>query len=176
LRSSVVVDNSDSESSTVEEECSEPENCDNSDVWCKTDKKRRNEPFLGTTVLNIVIHNPESVAEVLSSVIGEYLIELLADQSNFYHNQNSEKWKVSPKTLKWSNITPEDMRKFLGLIILLGQVKKENIRDYWSTDPTISMPIFHHTMSTNRFDSIWQALNFSDNSQQVEHSGRLFKI
>ena len=82
LRSSVVVDSSDSESSTVEEECSEPENCDNSDVWCKTDKKRSNEPFLGTTGLNIVIHNPESVVEVVSSVIGDNLTQLLADQSN----------------------------------------------------------------------------------------------
>jgi hypothetical protein len=103
----------------------------------------------------------------VSSVIGDDLIKLLADQSNLYHSQNSEKWKVSPKTLKWSNITPEDMRKFLGLIILMGQVKKENIGDY----PTISTPIFHHTMSRNRFDSIWQALHFSDNSQQVEHLG-----
>jgi hypothetical protein len=112
LRSSVVVYSSDSESSTVEEECSEQENCDDSDVWCKTDKKRSNEPYLGTTGLNIVIHNPESVAEVVSSVIGEDLIQLLADQSNLYHSQNSEKWKVSPKTLKWSNIIPEDIRKF----------------------------------------------------------------
>ena len=83
---------------------------------------------------------------------------------------------ISPKTLKWPNITPEDMRKFLGLIILMGQVKKENIRNYWSTDPTISTPIFNHTMSRNRFDSIWQALHFSYNSQQVEHSGGYSKF
>ena len=55
----------------------------------------------------MVIHNPESVAEVVSSVIGDDLIQLRADQSNLYHSQNSEKWKVSLKTLKWSNITPE---------------------------------------------------------------------
>ena len=79
LRSCVVVDSSDSESSTVEEECSKPENCDDNDVWHKTDKKRSNEPFLGTTGLNIVIHNPESVAEVVSSVIGDDLIQLRAD-------------------------------------------------------------------------------------------------
>ena len=43
----------------------------------KTDKKRSNEPFLGTTGLSIVIHNPESVAEVVSSVIGDDLISYL---------------------------------------------------------------------------------------------------
>ena len=73
LWSSVVVVTSDSETSTIEEECSEPENSDDitSDVWCKMDKKPSNEPFLGTTGLNIVIDNPESVAEVVSSIIGD---------------------------------------------------------------------------------------------------------
>ena len=31
-------------------------------------------------------------------------------------------------------------------------------------------------MSRNRFESIWQAWHFSDNSQQTQDSGRLFKI
>ena len=41
LRSSVVVVTSDSETSAIGEESSEPETSDNktSDVWCKTDKK-----------------------------------------------------------------------------------------------------------------------------------------
>jgi len=112
----------------------------------------------------------------VSSVIGDDLIQLLTEQSNLYHSQNAEKWKVSPKTLKWSDITPEEMRKFWGLIILMGQVRRENIRDYWSTDPTISTPIFPHTMSRNRFESIWQAWHFSVNRQQTQDSGRLFKI
>ena len=84
------------------------------EVWCKTDKKPSNEPFLGTTGLNIVNHNPESVVEVVSSIIRDDLILLLTEQSNHDHGQNVEKWKVLSKTLKWSNITPEEMRKFLG--------------------------------------------------------------
>jgi len=148
-----------------------------SDVWCKTDKKPSNEPLLGTTGLNIVIDSPESVVEVLSSSISDNLILLLTEQyTTVYYSQNAEKWEVSPKTLKWSSITPEEMRKFLRLIILMGQVRKENIRDYWSTDPTISTPIFPHTMSRNRFYSIWQAWHFSDNRQQTQDPGRLLKM
>ena len=53
--------------------------------------------------------------------MGDDLLQLLTEQSNLYHSHNAENWKVSPKTLKWSDITPEEVRKFLGLIILMGQ-------------------------------------------------------
>jgi len=105
---------SDSEISTEEEESSEPENSNDktSDVMCKNGIKPSNEPLLGTTGLNIIIDNPESGAEAVSSVIGDNLIQLLTEQSHLYHSQNAEKWKVLPKRLKWSNITPEEMRVF----------------------------------------------------------------
>jgi len=76
----------------------------------------------------------------------------------------------------WSNITPEEMRKFWGPIILMGHVRRESIRDNWSTDPTNSTPIFPHTMSSNHFESIWHAWHFSDNRQQTQDTRLLFKI
>jgi hypothetical protein len=69
-------------------------------------------------------------------------------------------------SLKQSSITPEEMRKLLELIILMGQVREET--DYWSTDPTISTPIFPNTICTKHFESIWQNWHFSDNSQQTQ--------
>ena len=101
-----------------------------------------------------MIDNTESVVEVMSSITGYDPTQVHIEQSNLYHIQNALKWKVSPKTLKWSNIKPEEIRMFLGLIILMRQLRKENIGDYWSTDPTISTPIFPHTMSRNYFESI----------------------
>ena len=117
LRPSAVIFTGDSETSTEEEESSELESYDNktSDVWCKTDKKNpSNKPFLGITGLSIVIDNSESVVEVVSSIIGDDCIQLFTEQSNPYRSQNAEKWRILPKTQKCSNITPEEMRKFLG--------------------------------------------------------------
>jgi len=107
--------------------------------------------LLETTDLNVVIDNPESVVEVvifqsLVTILYSYLLNSL----NIYHSQNAQQWKVSPKTLKWSNITPKEIKRFLGLIILMGQVRKKNI-DYWSTEPTISTSIFPHTVSKKSF-------------------------
>jgi hypothetical protein len=89
-------------------------------------KEPSNEPFLGTAGLNIIIDNPESVVEVVSLMVDDDHIQLLAEQSNLHYSQNTEKREVLPKTLKWSIVTPEEMRKFLGLIIFMGQVRKES--------------------------------------------------
>jgi hypothetical protein len=123
-------------------------------VWCETDKKPSSGLFLRNSGVNIVLDHPVSVADFVNTIICDDLIQLLTEQSNLYKRQNEQKWKMLPKTLKWSNITPEEMRKFMGLIVLMGQVRKESVRDYWSTDPSISTPIFPQTMSRNHFESI----------------------
>jgi len=80
--------------------------------------------------------------EAISSNIFDDLILFLNEPSSIYHSLNEEKWKVSPETLMWSNITIEEMIKVLELIILMGNVRKENIRDFWSTDPQFPNSIF----------------------------------
>ena len=121
FRPSAIVFASDIETSTEEEESSELESTDDktSDMWCETHKKPSYEPFHGTRGLHIAIDNPESFVEVMSSIIGDNLIQLLTEQCNLYHSPNAEKWKILSKTLKWSSMTPEEMRKFFRLIILM---------------------------------------------------------
>ena len=90
---SAVVSTSDIETSKEEEKSSEPESSNDKtiDVWYKTNKKPSNEPILGTTGPNIEIYNPESVVEVMSSITGDELIQLLTEQSNLYQSQHAQK-------------------------------------------------------------------------------------
>jgi hypothetical protein len=48
------------------------------------------------------------------------------------------------------------------------------VKYYWSTDPTITTPIFSQTRSRNSFQAIWQT-HFYGNSQLKNYSSRLFK-
>jgi hypothetical protein len=91
-----------------EDESSEPDNINHlimgKVTWCKMDKKPGDEHFLRFT--NLIIDNPKSFVEVVSAFIDDSLIQLFIDQSSPCHTQNVRQWKVSPKLLKWSDITP----------------------------------------------------------------------
>jgi hypothetical protein len=172
-------DSCDSEPSNThssDSEISEQSNIETVDRWSENDNTPAIEGFLGNPSVSVNTENPTDIAQVFSTVTGEDLIELFAEQSNLYHRQNVDQWKISPKSLKWTDITKSEMKKFLGLILLMGQVRKDNLKDYWSTDPTIAMPVFSQTMSRNNFEAIWQVWHFNDNSQLKTDSARLFKI
>jgi hypothetical protein len=90
---------------------------------------RNQATSISSDLLNIIIGNPESFVEVVSAFIDDSLIQLFTDQSSPCHTQNARQWKVLPKLLKWSDVTPEEMKKFWGLIILMGHVGKDDMRE-----------------------------------------------
>ncbi|PSN34409.1 hypothetical protein C0J52_20640, partial [Blattella germanica] len=166
------VSSSESESDSDNETCDEATN----GGWHNKDFKPKQEQYLGHSGLNVNIRDAAEIGNVISAVIGDDLIKHFTDQSNLYHRQNIGNGKESNKTLKWIDISETEMKKFLGLIFLMGQVRKDNIKDYWSTDSTLYTPVFPQTMSRNRFEAIWQAWHFSDNTELRENSSRLFKV
>ena len=58
----------------------------------------------------------------------------------------------------------------------MGQVKKDRIRDYWSTNPLIETPIFEKLMSRNRWEQIWNFWHFSDKLLVQNTNDRLYKV
>jgi len=114
---------------TEEAESSELHSTDDktNDTWHNADKITKEKPCLGITGLKMVINNSESVVEVVSSITNDNTKQLFTEQSDLYRCQNSQ-WNVSLRTLKWSNIRTDEMGKFLGLTIMMGQVRIDNIR------------------------------------------------
>jgi len=75
----------------------------------------------------------------------------------------------------WHPTTAHEMKKLLGLIFLMGTIKKPRIADYWSTDPTIATPVFNQTMKRDRFELLLKFWHFCNNEELVEND-RLFKL
>ena len=123
-----------------------------SDGFCKEDPARKIETFEGIRGLTCPPNNNLSIPEAVELFCDNELFSLFVEQSNLYRNQNAAKYKTSPKSLKWNDITVKEMKKFVSAIILMGQVKKDRIRDYWSTNPLRETPIFGKLMSRNRWE------------------------
>jgi hypothetical protein len=105
-------DSSDSELSNTDSETSEQCDTETVDRWSKRENTLNIEGFLGNPGVSVNIENPTDIAQVVSTVIGDDLLELFAEQSTLYHTQNVDKWKMSPKSLKWTDSTKSEMKNF----------------------------------------------------------------
>ena len=56
------------------------------------------------------------------------------------------------------------MKKFFGLVILMGIIHKPNLPMYWSTDSLYHTPIFSKILTPDRFCLLQKFLHFSDNA------------
>ena len=72
-----------------------------------------------------------------------------------------------------------EIEKFLGLLLMMGTLKKPLIAQYWPKNPLYSTPLFGSVMSRNRFQL--SMLHFNDNTQQPSRrddplQDKLFKL
>ena len=72
---------------------------------------------------------------------------------------------VSNRMDRWYDVTCGEMKVFIGLVILMGTLKKPKIEDYWSTMRVIQTPYFNEHMTRNRFQAILSQFHLADNAE-----------
>ncbi|KAF6208938.1 hypothetical protein GE061_014680 [Apolygus lucorum] len=78
-----------------------------------------------------------------------------------------------PLIFKWEDVTIEEVKKWLGITFMMGIIKLDRLRDYWTQNEKFSLPFFHGHMSRDRWFSILEALHFAPNEASADP---IFKI
>jgi hypothetical protein len=76
----------------------------------------------------------------------------------------------------WFPTTEDEMKGYFSLVILMSQVQKSRVQLYWSKNKSIETPIYHETMSRDRFMLISRFLHFANDKAIGDDSDKLKKI
>ncbi len=81
----------------------------------------------------------------------------------------------------WYDVTVEEMKAFLGVVIMMGILKLPRLELYWSTKhPHISSPEISSVMPLVRFEQIFRFLHLNNNTLYIPYGSdghdRLFKV
>ncbi|XP_054259935.1 piggyBac transposable element-derived protein 4-like [Macrosteles quadrilineatus] len=64
---------------------------------------------------------------------------------------------------KWVDVTVEEMKSYIGILLSMGLTRRKSLRDYWSTDPLLYIPFYKKTMPFKRFKIITSMFHLSSN-------------
>ena len=71
---------------------------------------------------------------------------------------------MNPRSLysNWKDVTVDEMKGFVGVILNMGIIQLPNLKDYWSKNSTTELPFFRKVFSRNRFFQIFGTLHAGD--------------
>lgn len=124
------------------------------------------------------------------------LLHTFVVQTNKYATDflRSQENNLSPKSrLKsWINVTLQEMKAFIAVILNMGIIRKPTIESYWSKSSSQSTPWFSNMLSRNRFEILLKFFHIVDKDtlprlgepnydpcgrfqSLIDHCNRLFK-
>ena len=101
-----------------------------------------------------------TVIDVFLCFFTEELLLMITELSNLFAEQSME-WE---EFQQWVKITVDEVKAYLGFIILMGLVRLPSIYDYWSTNLVYHYSPTADRIPRDRFFEIHRYLHFVNNS------------
>ena len=152
--------------------------------WSKKISNVELPEFTGEPGVNVNLRNDAPLSDFFNLFIDDDDFALKATETNRYYSQihlrNRENVKPNARMNLWYETSANEIKQFLELTLNMGIVEKPSIRSYWSTDSLIETPIFHKTMSRDRYLNLLTFFHITDNEQAVPRGHNdynpLFKV
>lgn len=68
---------------------------------------------------------------------------------------------------RWKDLTIDELKKFIGLLLHTGTFKLNRLNDYWKTNRMFNLSCFREHMSRDRFLLIMRCIHFSQTNEEV---------
>ena len=96
----------------------------------------------------------------------------LVDTTNEYARSRIGRMPPQRRSLFrwWRDVTVEEMKASVGVIINMGMLKLTDIKEYWSTHTTTNLPFFRRVFSRDRFLQIYWMLHVGDLSSTTKRA------
>lgn len=125
-----------------------------------------------------VMTEEDSALDFFLLFVDNRMLNNMVRETKRYAVQTLEIQNKDPS--KWKEVTLQELKAFLGLLIAMSIHLLPSLRDYWSSDWVLGVPAYAKIVPRNRFLEIWSNLHLSDNSKMPrpgdEHFDKLFKV
>ncbi|XP_057660717.1 piggyBac transposable element-derived protein 3-like [Diorhabda carinulata] len=112
-----------------------------------------------------IVQNENSVIELFSLFWGDEVIDLFVYYSNMYATSKN----------RVGNITKEEMKNFLAILLLSGYQKLPRRRMYWENSSDTQNQLVINSLSRDRFEYIFSNLHCCDNTN-LDKTDRFAKV
>lgn len=147
---------------------------ENDGDWTDTEDDPFIFPFTGVAGLKKNFPSGEFL-DVFLQIFDENLIAKIVNWTNERANKFKQACQRRKSSLsKWEDTDIGEMKCFLALCILMGNVHMPSIKSYWRQNPLYLHPIFGKQMSRNRFELLMRCVCFY--SDVDDQSSKLHKI
>jgi hypothetical protein len=115
--------------------------------------------------------------DVYKIFLTDEVIDLIITETNRYFDDIASESPITrcSKMKDWKPVNAEDIKQFLGILIVMGLNRQPEIESYWSKNEIYGVEIVKNAMPRNKFELILRFLHFADYSQ-ADESDRLYKL
>lgn len=131
-------------------------------TWCiTTTTGMRPIPFSETDRLLVPFPGEGNPIDFFELLLDNIFLENICKFSNSYAFEVFCKPTLTPKSRihKWKDLTIEELKRFIGLVLHTKTIRLNRLQDYWKTDWLFNL-CFRQCMARDRFMNILRCLYF----------------
>ena len=144
--------------------------------WTSNGKERSPFSFQSDYGVKFSVSDRDNPVEYFENYFDAEVITFLVTETNRFAKQfqAEKKDQLSPQSRihKWYDTNDDEMKVFIGLLILQGIDSKLENTMYFSSRESISSPFFRRFMSGRRFDLLHKFLHLVDNTTITDGPAR----